>query len=46
MTDSIAFCWIDYEVSTAPEWDQAQVRRLADRLGYSVVWRTSVRCCR
>ncbi|MBF6161048.1 hypothetical protein [Nocardia cyriacigeorgica] len=33
-----AFVWIDYEVSTAPKWDAAQVCRLARRLGYRVVW--------
>lgn len=33
-----AFGWIDDDVSTAPEWDRAQVRRLADRLGYRLVW--------
>ncbi|WP_348538110.1 hypothetical protein [Nocardia carnea] len=25
-------------MSTAPEWDRAQVRRLADRLGYRIIW--------
>lgn len=33
-----AFGWVDDEVSTAPEWDRAQVRRLAERLGYRIVW--------
>lgn len=33
-----ALGWIDYEVSTTPEWDRAQVRRLAERLGYRIVW--------
>lgn len=33
-----AFGWIDYELSTAPDWDRAQVRRLAERLGYQIVW--------
>lgn len=34
----IAFGWIDYEVSTAPAWDAAQVCRLSRRLGYRLVW--------
>ncbi|MGW0181768.1 hypothetical protein [Nocardia sp. NPDC003345] len=38
MNHSIALGWIDYDISLAPEWDRAQVRRLADRLGYRVVW--------
>ncbi|WP_174188280.1 hypothetical protein [Nocardia barduliensis] len=33
-----AFGWIDHDASTAPEWDRAQVCRLARRLGYRVVW--------
>jgi hypothetical protein len=33
-----AFGWIDFETSAAPEWDRAQVCRLARRLGYRVVW--------
>ncbi|GAA5056619.1 hypothetical protein GCM10023318_34270 [Nocardia callitridis] len=33
-----AFGWIDFEVSTAPDWDAAQVERLARRLGYRLVW--------
>ncbi|NEW40085.1 hypothetical protein GV794_13370 [Nocardia cyriacigeorgica] len=33
-----AFGWIDSEVSTAPEWDRAQVCRFARRLGYRIVW--------
>ncbi|MFE3444172.1 hypothetical protein ACFXNW_14170 [Nocardia sp. NPDC059180] len=33
-----AFGWIDFETSAAPEWDRAQVCRLARRLGYQVVW--------
>lgn len=36
--DPTAFGWIDYEVSTAPDWDRAQVRRLAERLGYQILW--------
>ncbi|MBF6080931.1 hypothetical protein IU485_06120 [Nocardia cyriacigeorgica] len=33
-----ALGWIDYDASTAPDWDRAHVRRLARRLGYRVVW--------
>ncbi|MEU4315894.1 hypothetical protein [Nocardia sp. NPDC024068] len=33
-----ALGWIDYDISTSPEWDRAQVLRLAKRLGYRVVW--------
>lgn len=33
-----AFGWVDDDVSAAPEWDRAQVGRLADRLGYQIVW--------
>ncbi|MEV6769821.1 hypothetical protein AB0N05_14455 [Nocardia sp. NPDC051030] len=33
-----ALGWIDYDISTAPEWDSAQVRRLARSLGYALVW--------
>lgn len=33
-----AFGWVDDDVSTAPEWDRAQIRRLADRLGYRIIW--------
>jgi hypothetical protein len=33
-----AFAWIDDEISTAPDWDAAQVRRLARHLGYELVW--------
>ncbi|MBF6070341.1 hypothetical protein IU443_07515 [Nocardia farcinica] len=36
--EPIAFGWIGYDVSTAPEWDRAQVQRLAARLGYRLVW--------
>lgn len=35
---SIAFGWIDYDFSRAPEGDRAQILRLADQLGYHVVW--------
>lgn len=34
----IAFGWVDDDVSGAPDWDRAQVRRLADRLGYRITW--------
>ncbi|MBF6455744.1 hypothetical protein [Nocardia cyriacigeorgica] len=34
----IALGWIDYDRSTAPDWDAAQVQRLARRLGYRLVW--------
>lgn len=33
-----ALGWVDDDVSTAPQWDRAQVQRLADRLGYRLVW--------
>ncbi|MBF6349502.1 hypothetical protein IU448_10770 [Nocardia flavorosea] len=36
--EPIAFGWVDDEVSTAPDWDRAQVSRLARRLGYRLVW--------
>ena len=36
--EPIAFGWVDDDVSTAPEWDRAQVRRLAHRLGYRIIW--------
>jgi hypothetical protein len=38
MNDSIAFGWIDYDVSRAPESDRDRIRRLADQLGYRIVW--------
>ncbi|MFE3447175.1 hypothetical protein ACFXNW_29435 [Nocardia sp. NPDC059180] len=34
----LALGWIDYDRSTAPNWDTAQVQRLARRLGYRLVW--------
>lgn len=34
----VALGWVDYDSSTAPKWDAAQVRRLAQRLGYRLVW--------
>jgi hypothetical protein len=30
--------WIDPDVTGMPEWEAAQVRRLARRLGYAPVW--------
>lgn len=38
MNHSIAFGWIDYDISRAPEWDRAQIHRLARHLGYRLVW--------
>ncbi|MBF6288687.1 hypothetical protein GV791_15190 [Nocardia cyriacigeorgica] len=38
MNHSIALGWIDHDISRAPAWDRAQIRRLADRLGYQLVW--------
>jgi hypothetical protein len=34
----VAFGWIDHDSSAAPEWEAAQVQRLARRLGYRLVW--------
>ncbi|MFI7192856.1 hypothetical protein ACIBQ0_24240 [Nocardia nova] len=33
-----ALAWIDPDVSAAPEWDRAQVQRLAKQLGYVLIW--------
>ncbi|MFD4401197.1 hypothetical protein ACFWPH_00385 [Nocardia sp. NPDC058499] len=33
-----ALGWVDDDASTAPDWHRAQVRRLAQRLGYRLVW--------
>lgn len=33
-----ALGWIDPDFSGSPEWDAAQIRRLARRLGYALVW--------
>ncbi|BCK58426.1 hypothetical protein [Nocardia wallacei] len=33
-----AFGWVDPDISTALEWDRAQVQRLARHLGYLIVW--------
>ena len=32
-----ALAWINDEVSESPEWDAAQLRRLARRLGYTLI---------
>ncbi|NKY88360.1 hypothetical protein [Nocardia veterana] len=37
-----ALAWIDPEMTTSPAWDAAQLRRLARRLGYVLLWPTSV----
>ncbi|MEV5834971.1 hypothetical protein [Nocardia sp. NPDC052112] len=34
---STALGWIDLDVTVTPDWDAAQVRRLARRLGYVLV---------
>ncbi|WP_228788076.1 hypothetical protein [Nocardia farcinica] len=43
--EPIAFGWIDHDVSTAPEWDRAQVQRLAR--GSATAWcgPMNARCC-
>ncbi|MGY4100180.1 hypothetical protein ACW2Q0_11600 [Nocardia sp. R16R-3T] len=33
-----ALGWVDLDISSAPDWDAAQVRRLAQRLGYALIW--------
>ncbi|WP_280434611.1 hypothetical protein [Nocardia carnea] len=38
MSHSIAFGWIDYDISRTPESDRDRIRRLADQLGYRLVW--------
>lgn len=38
MSHSIAFGWIDYDISRAPESDRDRIHRLADQLGYRLVW--------
>lgn len=30
--------WVDHDSSTTPEWDVAQLKRLARQLGYALVW--------
>ncbi|MGW5750591.1 hypothetical protein [Nocardia rhamnosiphila] len=34
----IALGWVDDDMSPAPEWDRAQVSRLARYLGYRIIW--------
>ncbi|MEU1525972.1 hypothetical protein ABZ413_27630 [Nocardia rhamnosiphila] len=38
MSDSIALGWIDYDISRTPEHDRDRIQRLADKLGYHLVW--------
>jgi hypothetical protein len=38
MIRSIAFGWVDYDISGAPEFDRARIRCLARHLGYRLVW--------
>lgn len=38
----VALGWIDYDRSRAPGWEAAQMRRLARRLGYRLVWPKSL----
>lgn len=38
VNEPIALGWIDHDVSVAIGWDRAQMRRLARRLGYQLVW--------
>lgn len=33
-----ALGWIDLDVSAAPNWDRAQMQRLARHLGYILIW--------
>ncbi|MFI6364712.1 hypothetical protein ACIBG0_18365 [Nocardia sp. NPDC050630] len=33
-----ALGWVDLEISSASGWDVAQIRRLAQRLGYALIW--------
>ncbi|MBO0852156.1 MAG: hypothetical protein J2P18_00120 [Nocardia sp.] len=37
-TQPTALGWIDPDISTAWDWDCAQLRRFAHRLGYRLVW--------
>lgn len=37
MSHSIAFGWINHDISRAPETNRDRVHRLADRLGYHLV---------
>ncbi|MEU1981773.1 hypothetical protein [Nocardia sp. NPDC019395] len=34
----IAFGWVDYDLSRAPDWDRTQIQRLARHLGYHLEW--------
>lgn len=36
-----ALAWIDPDVTVAPDWDRAQVQRLARHLGYALIWPAS-----
>jgi hypothetical protein len=38
MSHSIAFGWIDHDISHTPETDRDRIRRLADQLGYYLIW--------
>ncbi|MGA6206453.1 hypothetical protein ACPESR_17085 [Nocardia testacea] len=38
MSHSIAFGWINQDISRTRETDRDHVHRLADRLGYHLVW--------
>ncbi|WP_280400185.1 hypothetical protein [Nocardia carnea] len=38
MNRSVAFGWINVDISRAPETDRAQIRCLARHLGYRLVW--------
>ncbi|MBB5913597.1 hypothetical protein BJY24_002464 [Nocardia transvalensis] len=33
-----ALAWLDPNHTVAPEWDSAQIRKLARRLGYALLW--------
>lgn len=33
-----ALGWIDHDTSVAPEWERAQIQRLARHLGYALIW--------
>lgn len=34
----IGLGWTDYDLSRAPDWDRAQIQRLARHLGYHLEW--------
>lgn len=38
MIGPIALGWIDGDATSAPSWDRVQALRLANRLGYDLVW--------